>query len=337
MSEIIKKQAPIILAEIKKAKSILLHCHPSPDPDSVGSALAMKLALEQLGKKATLIQGDSIIPEAFIFPGVDTIVKKSYGEIDINEFDLFIILDSGSINMVSAKTQIAFPENLMTIVIDHHASNKGYGKINLVDASYPATGQLLYDLLKEMGIKLDHDISLNLFMGIYSDTGGFKYENTSHETFLAGAELVKFIPDFHKYLFAMTNNRTKESLQFQGYALSSLKTYLDGNIGIANVTHTQLTELHIEEATKDQFSAAMIANEIKSVVGLNIGVCVVEIESGRCKASFRTRDSEKFDVSRLATVLGGGGHKAAAAVLMLNNPQEAIEKIVKTAKELYNL
>src|SRR3989344_3205155 len=91
-----------ILSHIEKANSILLHCHPSPDPDSVGSVLAMKCALEQMGKKATVIKGDSDIPQAFMhFPGADTIVKKNFGEVDLKNFDLFIILDSASPEMIS--------------------------------------------------------------------------------------------------------------------------------------------------------------------------------------------------------------------------------------------
>ena len=89
MTDTIKKYAPIIHSEVQKAKHILLHCHPSPDPDSVGSVLAMKLALEQLGKKVTLIKGDSEIPKAFAFPSDETITQKSYPEVDLKDFDLF--------------------------------------------------------------------------------------------------------------------------------------------------------------------------------------------------------------------------------------------------------
>src|SRR3954463_13074656 len=102
ISPLIQEKAPVILAEIEKASSILLHCHPSPDPDSVGSALAMKFALEQLGKKVTVIRGDSEIPQAFMhFPGAGDIQSKSFGEVDLKNFDLFIIQDSGSPEMIS--------------------------------------------------------------------------------------------------------------------------------------------------------------------------------------------------------------------------------------------
>src|SRR4051812_38019854 len=113
VSATIKEQAPIILAEIKKAKSILLHCHPSPDPDSVGSALAMKFALEGLGKKVTVIKGDSDIPEAFNhFPGALEIMAKNFFEIDLSQFDIFIVQDSASIEMISRRGKIEFLPSL---------------------------------------------------------------------------------------------------------------------------------------------------------------------------------------------------------------------------------
>ena len=334
MSEIIKQHAPKILAEIKKANSILLHCHPSPDPDSVGSALAMKLAIEQLGKKATLIRGDSEIPKVFAFPGVETILQKSFGEIDASEFDLFIILDSSTPNMVSFKAPVIFPESMMTIVIDHHVSNAQYGKMNCVDSSYPATAQLLFDLFKEMGIKLNHDIALNLFMGIYTDTGGFKYRGATADTLKVASELAALAPDYVSHIFRLENSNTKEALIYQGLALSSIKEFCDGKVAVGSVSYAQLQENNIKE---EDYAATSMANVIKSVVGFEIGVMLLEKEPGRVTVGMRTRDADRFDVSKLAVALGGGGHKAAAGAKLSMNIAEACEKVVKTAKELYNL
>lgn len=323
-----------IVEEIKKAKHILLHCHPSPDPDSVGSSLAMKLALEQLGKKVTLLQGDDKIPESFDFPAVETITKKSYGEIDINEFDLFIILDSGSIDRVTSKQKVEFPDSLMTIVIDHHISNKGFAKINLVDADYPATAQILFDLFKEMNIKLNHDIALNLFTGIYTDTGGFRYREVLPSTIKIAAELAELAPDFTKVLFTMENSNRKEKLIFEGLSLSSLMEFYDGKLAITFVTYDQVINNNLEE---DDCSGSEIANKLKSVVGFEIGVNLIEQKQNLVKISFRTRDAKRYDVSKIAASLGGGGHISAAGARLNMTIPEAIDKVVKTAKELYNL
>ena len=334
MTEIIKTNAPIILAEIKKAQSILLHCHPSPDPDSVGSALAMKLALEQLGKKVTLIKGDSDIPKAFEFPGVETIVQKNFFETNIQEFDLFIILDSGSPEMISSKDKIVFPDSLTTIVIDHHASNIGYGKINCIDSSYPATAQILFDLFKEIGVRLNHDIALNLFMGIYTDTGGFRYNSVTADTFRIATDLVSLAPDFTKTISIMDNSKRKESLVFEGIALSSMKTFFDGKFAIASVNYEELEKNNIVEG---DISTGYISSKIKSIIGVDASATLIESKPKIVKVSFRTRDQEKYDVSKLAVALGGGGHKGASGAKLNMTMSEAIDLVVKTAKEIYNL
>src|ERR1035437_290287 len=179
MTDIVKKEAPKIFAAIKAANNILLHCHPSPDPDSVGSALAMKFALESLGKKATVIRGDSEIPQAFMhFPGADSIVPKNFFEVDLKEFDLFIIQDTGNLDRVSHLGEMKIPSSLPTIVIDHHISNHGFGTlVNLVDVSYPSTSLILFDLFKVWNIRITEDIAGDLFIGAYTDTGGFRYES----------------------------------------------------------------------------------------------------------------------------------------------------------------
>ncbi len=334
MSETIKKLAPVILEEIKKANSILLHCHPSPDPDSVGSTLAMKLALEGMGKKVTLIKGDSEIPKAFDFPGVETITQKSYGEINPKEFDLFIALDSSSKDQVSFKKEPIFPESMKVVVIDHHTSNKMYGSINCVDTDYPAAALMVYDLFQEMGIKLTRDISLNLFMGIYADTGGFRYSQTTPHTFKAASELTKNAPDFYKTIFTMENSNHKEVLIFEGIALSSIKTFLDGKLAISSVSNEELQKNSI---TKDDILTGLISSKLKSVVGTELAVTLIEIEPKFIKASFRTRDVNKYDVSKFAVALGGGGHMAAAGARLNMTIPEALELVVKTAKEIYNL
>jgi len=334
MTQIIKDIAPEILKEIKKANSILLHCHPSPDPDSVGSALATKFALEQLGKKVTIIKGDSDIPKAFDFPGVETIISKNYFEIDLKDFDLFIIQDTGSLEMISTKAEIVFPEHLMTIVIDHHASNKGYAKLNCIDSSYPATGQLLFDLFIEMGIEIDHDIAINLLMGIYTDTGGFKYGGDMVETLRIASVLAKKAPEFAKVIHTMENSNRKESLIFEGTALSSFKTYFDGKFGIVSVSNADILKFGL---TEDDMFTGGIANKVKSIIGVDVSAVFVEREVNLVKVSIRSRDAVKFDISKLALALGGGGHKAAAGVKMKMSLQEAIPKLVNTAKEIYNI
>lgn len=323
-----------IKIEIDKAKHILLHCHPSPDPDSVGSTLAMKLALEQIGKKVTLIKGDSEMSKAFVFPGIETITQKNIFEIDLNDFDLFMILDSGSMDMITKIDKLVFPDSLMTIVIDHHASNIGYGKINLIDTAYSSTAQLVFDLLNEWKIEIDHDIALNLFMGIYTDTGGYRYGVNPVRTIEVAHILAKLAPDYQKTISIMENSNKKEGLIFESLALSSLQTYFDGKLALASVSNADLIKNKIEE--QDMFTG-YISNKIKSVKEIQVGITLIEKDPNVVKVSFRSKDAVKYDVSKLAVSLGGGGHKMAAGATLEMPLPEAIEKVVKTTKEIYNV
>lgn len=323
-----------IKTTIENSKNVLLHCHPSPDPDSVGSTLAMKFALEQIGKKVTLIKGDSNIPRAFAFPGIDTIVKKNFFEIDLKEFDLFIILDSGSKDMISNKGEVIFPEHLNTLVIDHHFSNKGYGKVNFVDSSYSSCCELLYQVFKVLNIDITHDMALNLFMGMYTDTGGFRYGKNGDKTLKVASELASKAQDYQKTISIMENSNTKESLIFEALAMSSIKTFFDDKLVIASVKYEDILKNNIKD--DDRFTGGIV-NKIKSVVTTQIALTIVEVEPNSLKLSFRTRDENVFDVSKIAIALGGGGHKPAAGAKLNMSVDEAIDKVVNTAKEIYNL
>ncbi len=334
-SAIIKEKAPQILAEIKKAKNILLHCHPSPDPDSVGSALAMKFAIEQLGKKVTVIKGDSEIPQAFHhFPGAKSIESKNFFEADLTKFDLFIVQDSASLEMISRRGEVKFPASLKVIVIDHHKTNLGFGSINLIDASYPATAQILFDLFQEWDIKITPEIAPNIFMGMYTDTGGFKYSGTSERTFLIAAELIKIIPNFSKLISDMENTNTPEYMAFHGKALSSIETFLNNKVAIATVPNAFLKEKNISSADS---SAGSISSILRTVASWDIVVGLVEVEPNKCKTSFRSHDPDIIDVSKIAAALGGGGHKVAAGASIDMPPSDAKKAIVTKIKELYNL
>jgi len=335
ISPIIKEKSASILVEIKKAKSVLLHCHPSPDPDSVCSVLAMKSALEQLGVRATVIRGDSTsISGGFTqFPGIETIVPQSFSEIDLKEFDLFIILDSGSPSMISYKNTPVFPLPIKTIAIDHHKSNQSYADINLVDVC-SSTAFILFQLFMEWNITITRDIALNIFMGMYTDSGGFKYTPIDYRVFEACAVLVKIAPEYPEVIFHMENSNNKGSVYFEALALNSIEQFLNDTIAVASVSFKQLQEKSI--APEDTHSE--IPNKLKSVVGWNIGMVLTEREPRYITVSMRSRDVEKFDVSKLAAALGGGGHRAAAGIRFTDTSLDDAKKaIIAKAKELYGL
>jgi len=314
MTNQVKKLAPEIWEAIKGAKRILLHFHPYPDPDSVGSALAMFHALQALGKKTTVIKGDSPLPEYLSFlPGYEAITPKNYLEINPADFDLFLLLDISQPNRVTGLGEVKFPPPLKTVLIDHHITAEPFAEINLIAPEYPATAQIIYDLFLAWRIKLTSDIAACLFMGIYTDTGGFKYRGTTKDTFRVVAALVELAPNFPELIFQLENNNAPGQLRFEGLAMSSIEVVGQGEVALVALS---LSALSARGLRYEDTQGISIANHLKSVKGWEIGATLVESRPGVVRASFRTRDPKRFDVSKLAVALGGGGHAGAAGAVL---------------------
>lgn len=332
MTEIVQKIAPQILEEIKKAKSILLSCHLSPDMDSVGGSLAMMHVLEAMGKKVTVIQGDSEVPMSFRgLPGFEKILNKNLFDIDLAQFDLFLILDTGGLERISRVAPVIFPPQLKTINIDHHATNNGFAQINLVDATYPATCQILYDLFTLWEVPITPEIAKCLIMGIYSDTGGFRFPVTTSATLAIAAHLAEIAPDYTSAISFMDNTNTPGVIAYQGLAFGSVTLHCNGRVAISAVSYSALQEKKIikEELFPD------IASVLKSVVGWEIGVKMVEDLPGSVQVSFRTRNEKIDDISKIAVALGGGGHKLAAGARIKTPLDEAVKKVVEIINTIY--
>jgi phosphoesterase RecJ-like protein len=309
---------------IKESKNVLLHLHPKPDPDSVGSALATYHALRSLGKEVTVIQGDSVLPERFSFlPGYESIVKKKYFEINLSTFDLFIIQDSGSKHMVSREKEVIFPSPLKTLVIDHHQTNDRYGDINLVDTSYAATAEFLYDLFLEWGIEITRDIAACLYIGIYGDTGGFHYSNTTTRTMQIGASLTGIYPEFTKLIEALENNQPKEKIFFDRLALNSIETFYDDKVALVTISYEMLQKNKI---SIEQTDSNTISNMLITVKEWIVGATLIEKEPGVVGISFRSK--EGIDVSKIAVMLGGGGHKLASGARLVMPLEDAKKKVI---------
>lgn len=323
MTSTITKLAPEILDAINKSSKILLHCHPYPDSDSLGSVLSMTSVLKKMGKEVTPITGDSkIIDSLAIHPNIEWLQSKSYSEIESHNFDLFIILDSSSKNQISTLTSVDFPKDMKTIVVDHHKTNQNFGDINLVDEISSSTCQVLYSLFNLWGVEIDEDIALNLFLGIFADTGGFKYQNCSPETMSIVAKLVKIKPDYHKYIFSLENNRKPIELEMMGLALSSTERHFSDKVVLSAIPYSEIKKRNL---SRNDAADGLIPDILRSVQGWDLVASLVEVEPEVVIVSLRTRDENVFDVSDIAKSVGenGGGHRGAAGTTIHKTLNEA--------------
>ncbi len=328
MKEEIKINAVGAFEAIKKAKRILLHLHVKPDQDSIGSALAMHHILKSIGKDVVVIKGDSDLPKRFSFlPGYENIVHKNYFEINLNEFDLFIIQDSGSKELISQKGDISFPSHLKTLIIDHHSSNIGFGDINIIDPSYSAVSELLYDIFTEWDIKITEDTAACLYVGIYGDTGGFKYASTSVRTMKVISALVEIYPNFLNLIRELDYNLSKEQVLFQGLALNSIETHFNDSVAISIISYDAMQKLNIR---REDIDSNTVASNLIMVKNWEIGITMIEREPDQVGISLRSRG--KYDVSKVALELGGGGHKPAAGATLRMPLDEAKGKLLDVIK-----
>ena len=213
MTDLVKSKSSEIWGAIQSSQKILMCCHPSPDPDSICSNLALYHALTALGKQVSVIAGDTEIPKTIShLPGVAKIIPKNWTQINPSDFDLFLSLDASSLEQITKLAKIIFPPTLKTIVIDHHASNQNFGYINLLDTTYISTGEIVFDLFSEWQLPLTKDIAANLYLAIYTDSGGFKYPKTSIQTYQTAIKLIEIFPDFSNLVFLYENQNDPETI-----------------------------------------------------------------------------------------------------------------------------
>jgi phosphoesterase RecJ-like protein len=324
-----------IWKEIDHSNNILLHIHPGPDADSVGASLAFYHVLKRMGKNVVVISGDSELPTNLsTIPGAKNIISKNFFQVDLSQFDLFIIHDSSSLNQISRNGKIVFPKNLKTIAIDHHLSNEKFAQINLIAPKYSSTCQILYDLFQLKKIKLNSNIAACLFIGIYTDTGGFKYFNPTYKTFDIASKLAKIYPKFDQLIFDIENNDHPDRLKFISMLLNSVEHYFSDHVAIASVSYDEIQKQGLNQTFISNYSE--VANMLKSVVGWDIALTLVESQPNVVKISFRTRNSKIYDLAKIATATGsGGGHKAAAGATIYKSLPEAKQFILNLIQKLY--
>lgn len=329
-----KFTAKKVWREIDRSSKILLHLHPGPDGDSVGSALAMYHVLKSLNKDVTLIQGDSELPKNLTsLPGSDKIIPKNIFQIDLDQYDLFLILDSSSPKQISRLGNIKFPKKLKTICIDHHISSEKFANINLVVSSSSSTCQVVYELINFRKIKIIPKVAACLYTGIYTDTGGFKYFNPTYKTFNIASQLAKIYPKFPEIIFNIENTDEPDRLKFISILLGSIETFFSEHVAIASISFDEIQNNKIKSTS---IYNSDVSNMIKAVVGWDIALTLVEIQPDTVKISLRTRDSQKYDLAKIAVATkNGGGHKAAAGATLNMPLPQAKETILAIIKKIY--
>ncbi|MCX6705306.1 MAG: bifunctional oligoribonuclease/PAP phosphatase NrnA, partial [Candidatus Woesebacteria bacterium] len=297
------KESAKILKEVDKVKKILINCHRGPDSDSVGSALALSAVLKKFGKDVIIICPSDIPADLSFLNGADSIWRVNFSTFDFSGYDLFFVIDSSTYAMVTGLKDNDKP-SINTIVIDHHISNEKFGKINLVDPNRTSTGELLYKVFEDWGVKIDKVIAECLLTGIIGDTGSFQYQNVGEGTLRIAASLMDAGADKDKIIYNIYRNIDFKEVKMWGKFIESMKiedTFVWSAISLS--TYKDFGEY--------PYAKEDVANLFFPIVkGTDFGIVMVETSEEVLSVSFRSRSG--FDVSKIAQEVGGGGHKAAA-------------------------
>ncbi|MBU5426575.1 bifunctional oligoribonuclease/PAP phosphatase NrnA [Tissierella pigra] len=315
MKNSIESQFDLAIDLIKNSKNIGIASHVSPDGDNIGSILALGNALEKINKKVFILKTDDI-PKDFLFlPGISKIIDYE----DNMEIDLFITLDTSDEDRLG-KNRILLDKIENVVNIDHHISNTNFGDINIVNSNAAATGELVYELIKKIGIIIDKDIASCIYTSISSDTGSFMYDNTTSETHEIAAELIKTGIDKSNININLYQSRSIEKTKLFIKILETLKFHYDNQVGIIKVTQEMLNNSNAKMEDTEG-----IISFIREISSIEVAILLKEIEEEEIKVSMRSK--RYADVAEICANFNGGGHIRAAGCT-INEPIATAEHLV---------
>ena len=302
---------------IRQTGSVALACHVGPDGDALGSMLAFGLAARDADKQVTASFGSPYsVPGNLKFLPTELLTTP-------DEFpaapELMVVFDAGSPErLAELGSNAAKAEKL--IVIDHHATNQGFGDVSLVDPSAAATGELVHDLLIELGWKVTPDIAKCLLTAIVTDTGRFQYASTSPRTLRLAADLVAAGASPSEIGRHIYEEAPFGYIRAAGAALSRANLDRERGVVSATITHTDLAAAGIDWGDIDN-----LVDTIRLAEEADVAVLAKVHEDGRVKVSLRSRGDT--DVGALAADMGGGGHRLAAGLTSDGPPEKILAEI----------
>ena len=303
--------------------------HMRPDGDAIGSAVALGHALAELGKEVTIVNQDGV-PESLLFLPQSSLVNVPS---DIQEplaVEATVVLDTAGEDRVGQPVWDVFSDRGKVINIDHHISNPAYGDINYIDADASATGEIVFDLIQEMKLPVDEVVRDNLWAGISTDTGSFRYPKTSEHTFEIAASLMRSGVDVGGISQSLYETYPLRRI----YVLRELLQNMQMTSG-DRVASWQLTNAVKDELGIDPSDTEGLIDVIRSVDSVIVAVFFEELRDGKIRISARSKTPDA-DVGAICGEFGGGGHQLAAGARMKGPIEDAVEQFLKRVDESLN-
>lgn len=303
----------VIGQKLKERQNILILTHQNPDGDTLGSGMALYYALKQMGKRACLLCSDPF-PQKFGY------LFTEYQQEEIHP-DLVVSVDVADTKLLG-KVSGCYADQI-EICIDHHISNRIEAPMRYIDAKAAATCEIVYQLIQVLGETITKEIANCLYTGIITDTGCFKFSNTTPRTHQIAAALMELQCDFESINRKLFDTKTRGQIEVERTVLDSMEFYQENRIALVVVPQKLVQETKIDSADLDG-----IASIPRQIEGVEVGITLKERPEGGYKASVRT--CLYADASAICGKLGGGGHVRAAGCA-INRPLEEAKQLILDA------
>lgn len=301
------------------AEDILILTHRRPDGDTTGCAGALCRGLRQLGKTAY------ILPNPDITARYADLIVPCYAPEDFTPA-FVVTTDIADFGLL---TENAKPyQDRLDLVLDHHRSNGMTAGVRVVRESAGANAEVVLDVLDAMGVTLDTEIATCLYVALSTDTGCFRYSNTTADTLRAAARCLEAGVDGGELNRKLFEVKSWARFQMERIVFDTVEFLRDGKIALALIRRAD-----IEKTGADLDDLDSIASLTRQIEGVQVGITVTENKDGTCKISVRT--TKEVDASAICAKCGGGGHLRAAGATLTCAPDEARDRILEAAEQVY--
>ena len=316
----VEHSIPLIELLREEKGPILIASHENPDADTLGSALALYLFLKKKGKQVAVGCKDKVPHFLDFLPGSQDVIRLPIEDV----FSIAIVVDASGFYRVNAEVK-AFKK----VRIDHHIGGEFYGEYDYIDPDAPSTTTLVYRLLCAWDKSaIDEDIAENLYAGLATDTGFFKYSNTTAQTFEIAKELVELGAKPHWTYVNFSERESLNKMKLISKVLDTLTIHEDGLV--AGIT---IFDRFFRETGCSYADSEGLVNYPRSIEGVEVAYAIIEKpEEGLWKVSLRSKG--RVDVAKIAESLGGGGHKyASGCKIMAKNYDITLNILLEAIRE----
>lgn len=303
---------------LEQANKLVIVSHISPDGDTLGSSLALMHALRAPGKEI-IMNVDDDIPTVYSFlPGIGE--YRRFAPNETVEADLLVVIDASSADRAGNAMEVVKASAILNI--DHHKTNTRFADYLYLDADAAATAEIIYSLLQTMEIPLTADIATCIYEGLYTDTGSFKYSNTTSRTMETAAALLKAGVN-PSMISDNMEVKSRSQVEMLGQVLKTLTFLHDGKVAYVSIA----PELYDHNIDTDTF-----VSYPRYIEGVEVALLFKQVEENMTRVSFR---SKKIDVAKIALSFGGGGHQKAAGCSVYAPLKEAEKTVLKAIEGLF--